>query len=447
MCENTPNRSPECAKRHMLAVAEKTYEILKCFVPANKICDVVYLAHEHDESGNNQFALCEEFSELFRENPENVFNKETNQDTADAHKAFKKLVIDNEELENGEWNALLGLSHTLGCVDPNQLTEVTEQVNPTYLLIKAVEILDNLKHPLNNGDQNHRAKRSRYLDAVAALSFYYPLLEMMGPEYRRLASEISGEAYQTIYQTIVPGFIPPLAMEAVQYRTNQANRVMEDFGESVTNKLLALNDGINKIIKPQTELFTESSIKIRAKHLGSSLWKMVRKSTNNRDIAPDSINDVIGLTVILDDGSLHDNPPDYALSELYSTVKTMLENAGLGLSTDSIMGGNYNIDYCYGEAGADSPDDLKSNITDGLKSNIPINRSGRRSSNYGSIYLHYNLPHLDTIIPVEVQIMEHGDWEEARVGTASHINYKTSREFTEETFSTIRNWAGRIACI
>lgn len=442
MCENIPNRSLECAERHRLEVAEKTYETLKCFVPASKIYDVVYLAYEHDESGNNQFALCEEFSELFRENPENVFNKETNQDTADAYKAFQKLVIGNEELGDDEWNALLGLSHTLGCVNPNQLTEVTEQVNPTYLLIKAVEILDNLKHPLNNGDQTHIAKRSRYLDAVAALSFYYPLLEMMGPEYRRLASEISGEAYQTIYQTIVPGFIPPLAMEVVQYRTNQANRVMEDLRESVTNKLLALKDGIcgiDGIIKPQTELFTESSIKIRAKHLGSSLWKMVRKSKNNRDIAPDSINDVIGLTVILDDGSLHDNPSDCALSELYSTVETILAGAGLNLSTDNITGGNYNIDYCYGEAGADSLDDLKSNIT--------INRSGRRSSNYGSIYLHYNLPRLGTIIPVEVQIMEHGDWEEARVGTASHINYKTSREFTEETFSAIRNWAGRIACI
>lgn len=395
----------------------------------------------------------------YKQCPSNILISE---DSSDGEfELLLKQCLSGDNLSRDQWKDLIGHTYRIGCVDPVRIIDFLDKNDLEGIWLGSVEMLDTLQQAVMTSIDETDSKQlaDRYLNAVEALTFYYPALEMMGPHFRSLASELAGVAYEVIYTTIVPDYIPEDVRDEL---ATEIELVNDEMVESIRKGVYGIWQ--RDVIKENLDggNFTADSIKARVKQFGSALWKVERKARprGNNPEASD-VNDVIGVTVIVDDQSLSGtgcaNGGEMSsckegtaqgiitsvedIASIYSSFGELLEQAtGLKIKDELAKEDDKHIEICYGGR---QKRDFSHNLEGGRSIEVEIN--GKKPTGYQTIYMHYNIVSDDgVVLPVEIQIMEYDDWENATVGSASHLGYKRATKIEPEDILEIRNRAANL---
>lgn len=353
-------------------------------------------------------------------------------DSLDPDKA-DSLAPQSEVLPQGEtvvpqeaWSAKGGL------VDLNKIEKLLKEVNLESALVKAAEMLDNLKHPAPHA-------RAVLQDVIDAESFYAPLCEAMG--FDGLCMALRSEAAKT-----------RLSRGGLESKVEEAEHMLEGLNDreqvlSYVNGLFRhLLDGETEVRTPLRDAsghgimlgnvvlhslgITESDNKPwahwRVKSLGSLALKLLK--TNEKPV------DVLGMTIVVNNrdelaltykglieciraNRVVEERPSGSRAQAYSVqgsegyLVTVMRDA-LGCSKAEIA------------AAKDSLLDKGSINYDGVE--LVLKDNGHQVSKATFMYR----PHMadtsqaEAEIPIELQIQTKRDWLVSRIGRAAHLLYK-----------------------
>lgn len=170
--------------------------------------------------------------------------------------------------------------------DISVISEVLDNYDIEALLVKAAEVIDNLRHP------NVEKEASAWRDAQELLSFYSPLLDLAG--FKRLSNLAKDEALQYLHSGIERKSSASFSLLA---KAKSINRQAQEFIDKNQYKIEAiLREGWSLFTRNLTDDYDAdiSWITPRAKGLGSSAEKLMLK-----DFLTQTLPDAAGFSIFI----------------------------------------------------------------------------------------------------------------------------------------------------
>lgn len=340
------------------------------------------------------------------DNSRRILSRSLEETLGDNNTPDRVLYLENAlvgAITNGDNNIsqeLLDWRAPLGDIENMARTLVNWDIEG--LVLKSLEIMDNLKHP------NPSKPASAWRDAQELLSFYAPLLEL--GEFNELSREAYSYAYQFLHRD--PEFISCYHDLEAFDSPNEAVIKAKDIHEAAKRFTESQFGGysIDQIIRQSLANFG-GEVSGRIKSIGSILEKL-RKG---------EIPDTIGYKLVL--------PDDIEFSHirnLIDHITSTIEELGKGT--------NYNIELGHARSGDPTVEMNFAEITD--EAYIPI-RNGlyryeappRAISNYSAAHInfHYPDPMTGRIIGIEIQITRERENENNTREEGHHVFYKASK--------------------
>jgi (p)ppGpp synthase/HD superfamily hydrolase len=213
---------------------------------------------------------------------------------------MRKIIIDREQQNIPDW--LKKFTPPMANLDT--MLETIETWDIEGLVIKAIEVLDNMRHP------NPENEAATFIDAMEMIYFYAPLLEIAG--FDNLASDCYSIAYEYLYTDE----FSKKELETIKSIREKAKTAQETFNSKIIpeiqNQLQLQEKGINR-----------NTINARVKTTGSILKKIceARPELERKNIVPP---DILAFTIIIDEE--HNNLD--TIDSILSMIITILHEYG-----------------------------------------------------------------------------------------------------------------------
>lgn len=314
-------------------------------------------------------------------------------------------------------------------VDVEQMAEFLDKTNIEAVIIKACELLDNMRYPSSSRES------AKLQDVLEAESFYAPLCEVMGFDglaaslrsqahiirlkgqgKRKLIEEIR-EQYETIRQVGVRNLVNTI-FGTEQVETEAAVGPRSE--ESCPNRSIHIGDFLAQNGK-------EVEGKYRLKTVGSWAAKVHEARQNGKpEYTP---MDVLGLTVISD--TVEDQAHDFVkfLERIDITPALHLKRAASKSSAICVHGTVDYVTTVRQEMEQRGFDIGRCEFV--VQDDESVKQRGQKYQVSKVTFL-MDHPEVDKGVPVEVQFVTRDERRRSRTGEVAHIIYKYIRQLEQQ---------------
>ncbi|QHU93673.1 hypothetical protein GWK78_01315 [Candidatus Saccharibacteria bacterium oral taxon 488] len=315
-------------------------------------------------------------------------------------------------------------------VDVEQMAEFLDKTNIEAVIIKACELLDNMRYPSSSRES------AKLQDVLEAESFYAPLCEVMGFDglaaslrsqahiirlkgqgKRKLIEEIR-EQYETIRQVGVRNLVNTIfGTEKVKTEAVVGPRSEE----SCPNRSIHIGDFLAKNGK-------KVEGKYRLKTVGS--WAAKVHEARQNDKPEYTPMDVLGLTVISD--TVADQARDFVAflqQRIDTTPAFQLKKANSKSSAIYVQGTVDYVNAVRWEMWQHGFDIGRCEFA--IQDDESVKQRGQKYQVSKVTFL-MDHPELDNGVPVEVQFVTKAERQRSRTGEVAHIIYKYIRQLERQ---------------
>lgn len=296
------------------------------------------------------------------------------------------------------------------------------------VILKAIELIDNLRNP------NRANPASGWRDAQEIISFYAPLVELMG--FNEMAQDIASVGYEYLNNKGYPlSYDPKSGMfEIPELKNGYNDKRIADLADIQTERSLGYAMEARNSALPDFKLIKQALLDeegkyitidikgqkyeveaVRLKSPGSRVEKMVTSKNQN---VPDDIGIRIRRSQRFD-----------SAQDLYEQSQAVLDGIiskfsgnGVKLSKGHTRENEAPVEVTYGDQKEriDLVDD---------KNNVLAELKGARPSGYEAGHFSYYLIINGRKIGVEIQITDRDSADTRDKGIASHVFYKAKQAF------------------